>query len=63
MIVFRYGNCSYLIVDCIKILLAKQLKSKMTLHILKIKKGISVVLMVLIGFDNTRMVSKKKRNG
>jgi threonine/homoserine/homoserine lactone efflux protein len=38
---------SYLIVDCIKILLAKQLKSKMTpSNILKIKKGISVVLMV-----------------
>ncbi|KVV13474.1 LysE family translocator [Flavobacterium sp. TMP13] len=38
---------SYLIVDCLKILLAKQLKSKMTpTNILKIKKGISVVLMV-----------------
>jgi threonine/homoserine/homoserine lactone efflux protein len=38
---------SYLIVDCIKILLAKQLKSKMTpSNILKIKKGISVVLMI-----------------
>ncbi|SNR88218.1 LysE family translocator [Flavobacterium sp. ov086] len=38
---------TYLIVDCIKILLAKQLKSKMTPNnILKIKKGISVVLMV-----------------
>jgi threonine/homoserine/homoserine lactone efflux protein len=38
---------SYLLVDCIKILLAKQLKSKMTpSNILKIKKGISVVLMI-----------------
>ncbi|MCR4032773.1 MULTISPECIES: LysE family translocator [Flavobacterium] len=38
---------AYLLVDCIKILLAKQLKSKMTpTNILKIKKGISVVLMV-----------------
>jgi threonine/homoserine/homoserine lactone efflux protein len=38
---------SYLLVDCIKILLAKQLKSKMTpSNILKIKKGISIVLMV-----------------
>ncbi|MGO4817172.1 LysE family translocator [Flavobacterium sp. W22_SRS_FP1] len=38
---------SYLLVDCFKILLAKQLKSKMTpLNILKIKKGISVVLMI-----------------
>lgn len=38
---------TYLIIDCIKILLAKQLKSKMTpSNILKIKKGISVVLMV-----------------
>ncbi|SDW10325.1 LysE family translocator [Flavobacterium degerlachei] len=38
---------TYLFVDCIKILLAKQLKSKMTpTNILKIKKGISVVLMV-----------------
>ncbi|WP_281231292.1 LysE family translocator [Flavobacterium gelatinilyticum] len=38
---------AYLLVDCIKILLAKQLKSKMTpTNILKIKKGISIVLMV-----------------
>ncbi|MFL9830070.1 LysE family translocator [Flavobacterium sp. ARAG 55.4] len=38
---------TYLLVDCIKILLAKQLKSKMTPgNILRIKKGISVVLMV-----------------
>jgi threonine/homoserine/homoserine lactone efflux protein len=38
---------TYLSVDCIKIILAKQLKSKMTpKNILKIKKGISVVLMV-----------------
>lgn len=38
---------TYLLVDCIKILLAKQLKSKMTpANILKIKKGISVVLIV-----------------
>jgi threonine/homoserine/homoserine lactone efflux protein len=38
---------TYLLVDCIKILLAKQLKSKMTpINILKIKKGISIVLMV-----------------
>ena len=38
---------TYLLVDCIKILLAKQLKSKMTpSNILKIKKGISIVLMV-----------------
>jgi len=38
---------SYVFVDCIKILLAKQLKNKMTpTNILKIKKGISVVLMI-----------------
>lgn len=38
---------SYLLVDCVKILLAKQLKTKMTpTNILKIKKGISIVLMV-----------------
>ncbi|MBS7255211.1 LysE family translocator [Flavobacterium branchiicola] len=38
---------TYLLVDCIKIVLAKQLKTKMTpTNILKIKKGISVVLMV-----------------
>ena len=38
---------TYVLVDCIKILLAKQLKSKMTpTNILKIKKGISIVLMV-----------------
>ncbi|MFV8269028.1 LysE family translocator [Flavobacterium sp. GT2N3] len=38
---------SYLFVDCIKILLAKQLKTKLTpVNILKIKKGISIVMMV-----------------
>lgn len=38
---------TYLLIDCIKILLAKQLKSKMTpTNILKTKKGISIVLMI-----------------
>ena len=38
---------TYLLVDCLKIVLAKQLKSKMTpTNILKIKKAISIVLMV-----------------
>jgi len=38
---------SYLLVDCIKIVLAKQLKTKLTpSNILKIKKGISIVLIV-----------------
>ena len=38
---------TYLGVDCIKIVLAKQLKTKLTpTNILKIKKGISIVLMV-----------------
>lgn len=38
---------TYLLVDCIKILLAKQLKTKLTpRNILKIKKIISIVLMV-----------------
>jgi len=38
---------SYVLVDCIKILLAKQLKTKLTpTNILKIKKGISIVLMI-----------------
>lgn len=38
---------TYLIIDCFKILLAKQLKSRLTPHnILKIKKGISVVMMI-----------------
>ncbi|TDE31505.1 LysE family translocator [Flavobacterium ranwuense] len=38
---------SYLFIDCIKILLAKQLKTKLTpVNILKIKKGISIVMMV-----------------
>ena len=38
---------TYLLVDCIKIMLAKQLKSKMTpTNILKIKKAISIVLMI-----------------
>lgn len=38
---------TYLLVDCIKILLAKQLKTKMTpRNILKIKKVISIVLMI-----------------
>jgi threonine/homoserine/homoserine lactone efflux protein len=38
---------TYVLVDCVKIVLAKQLKSKMTpTNILKIKKVISIVLMV-----------------
>ncbi|PXY39269.1 lysine transporter LysE [Flavobacterium cheongpyeongense] len=38
---------TYLLIDCLKILLAKQLKSKMTPNnILKIKKVISIVLMI-----------------
>jgi len=38
---------TYLSIDCIKIVLAKQLKSKMTpTNIHKIKKGISIVLMI-----------------
>ncbi len=38
---------TYLLVDCIKIVLAKQLKNKMTpKNILKIKKGISIVLII-----------------
>jgi len=38
---------TYVLVDCIKILLAKQLKTSLTPdNILKIKKGISIVLMV-----------------
>lgn len=38
---------TYVLVDCIKILLAKQLKTNLTPdNILKIKKGISIVLMI-----------------
>lgn len=38
---------SYLLIDCVKILLAKQLKNKLTpVNILKIKKGISIVMMI-----------------
>ena len=38
---------TYLVVDCLKIVLAKQLKSKLTpTNILKIKKGISIVLIL-----------------
>jgi threonine/homoserine/homoserine lactone efflux protein len=38
---------TYVLVDCIKIILAKQLKSSLTpVNILKIKKGISIVLMI-----------------
>ncbi len=38
---------TYLLVDCLKIVLAKQLKSKITpTNILKIKKAISIVLIV-----------------
>ncbi len=38
---------TYLLVDCLKILLAKQLKTKLTpSNILKVKKGISIVLMI-----------------
>lgn len=38
---------SYLVIDCVKIVLAKQLKTKLTPNnILKIKKGISIVMMI-----------------
>lgn len=38
---------TYLLVDCVKIILAKKLKKKMTpVNILSIKKGISIVMMV-----------------
>ena len=38
---------SYLLIDCLKMVLAKQLKSKLTpTNIFKIKKGISIVLIV-----------------
>jgi threonine/homoserine/homoserine lactone efflux protein len=38
---------TYVLVDCVKIVLAKQLKTKLTpTNILKIKKGISIVLMI-----------------
>ena len=38
---------SYLLIDCIKIVLAKQLKTKLTpVNILKIKKGISIIMMI-----------------
>ncbi|WP_369013309.1 LysE family translocator [Flavobacterium anhuiense] len=47
MIFFTAVIITYLLIDCAKILLAKQLKSKMTPNnILKIKKGISIVLMI-----------------
>jgi threonine/homoserine/homoserine lactone efflux protein len=47
MVFFVTVILTYLAIDCIKIILAKQLKSKMTpTNILKIKKGISVVLMI-----------------
>lgn len=38
---------TYLLIDCLKIVLAKQLKSKLTpTNIFKIKKGISIVLII-----------------
>jgi threonine/homoserine/homoserine lactone efflux protein len=38
---------TYLLIDCVKIVLAKQLKHKMTpTNILKVKKGISIALMI-----------------
>lgn len=47
MVFFTAVIVTYLSIDCLKILLAKQLKSKMTpINILKIKKGISIVLMI-----------------
>ena len=51
MIVFLTTVIStYLLVDALKIVLAKQLKNKMTpTNILKIKKGISIVL-IIFGF-------------
>ena len=47
MIFFTSVIVSYLLIDCIKMVLAKQLKSKLTpTNIFKIKKGISIVLIV-----------------
>jgi threonine/homoserine/homoserine lactone efflux protein len=47
MIFFTSVIVTYLLIDCIKILLAKQLKSKLTpSNILKVKKGISIVLII-----------------
>ena len=38
---------SYLLIDCLKIVLAKQLKTKLTpSNILKVKKGISIILII-----------------
>ena len=47
VIFFSAVIITYLLTDCVKILLAKQLKNKMTpTNIFKIKKGISIVLMI-----------------
>jgi hypothetical protein len=51
---------SYLLTDCVKILLANSLKIKMTpTNIFKIKKGISIVLMIFGCANNARLVSKE----
>jgi hypothetical protein len=52
---------TYLLTDCVKILLAKQ-KNKMTpTNIFKIKKGISIVLMILNVLITQGWFQKKKK--
>lgn len=47
MVFFTAVIISYFLIDLVKILLAKQLRSKLTVgNIMKIKKGISIILMV-----------------
>ena len=47
MVFFTAVIISYFLIDLVKIMLAKQLRSKLTVgNIMKIKKGISIILMV-----------------
>ena len=47
MVFFTAVIVSYFLIDLVKIMLAKQLRSKLTVgNIMKIKKGISIILMV-----------------
>jgi hypothetical protein len=62
MVTFSAVIISYLLTDCVKILLAKQLKNKMTpTNIFKIKKGISIVLMMISNSANNGWFQKKRK--
>jgi anaerobic C4-dicarboxylate transporter len=62
VLLFSAVIISYLLTDCVKILLAKQLKNKMTpTNIFKIKKGISIVLIFGIVLITQGWFQKKRK--